>query len=256
MNKTKFLISLKFLSWIGLVVLFFFVSIAAVDQRKHIQCRQIHIQFKNDKNLGFIHSKNIIEEVNQAQPHWQGKDIAKIKFNLIEQSVKQNEYVKRAELFLDNQNKLNVLVEPKKPLARIHTSYGSYYLSENWDRMSLSQNYTQRIVHISGRTGQITDPKTPMDSLIQTSISKLLEYIDQHKVWRDAIEQIYVRDNGKIDLVLSFCQPVIVLGYIDENFEKKMNKLENFIRTVSRHRDLSEYSELDFQYSQQVVARK
>ena len=256
MNKPKILMALKSISWIGMIVLFIVISIAAVEKRNNSQCQNLKIRFKNDENLGFIDSRDILEEVYQADPSWKGQELSKVKFNLIENGVRQNEYVKKVELFLDNQENINVVLVPKKPIARINTDYGSYYLSEDWDRMSLSAKFSKRIVHVSGRVKNLTNPETKMDSLVKYSLNKILKFIDRNPIWQDAIEQIYLNDNGKVDLVLSFSEPTIKLGYIDDNFEKRMEKVGNFFKTIVRCHDITDYEELDFQYSQQVVARK
>jgi cell division protein FtsQ len=255
-NKTKILLALKSISWIGMIVLFIVISIAAVEKRNNSRCQNLKIRFKNDENLGFIDSRDILEEVNQADPSWKGQKLSKVKFNLIENGVKQNEYVKKAELYLDNQENINVVLIPKKPIARINSVYESYYLSEDWDRMGLSSKFSKRIVHVSGRIEKLTNPETKMDSLIKNSLTRIVSYMNSNPIWRDAIEQIYFNENGKVDLVLSFSEPTIRIGYIDENFEKRMKKVDHFFKTVVRCHDLTNYEELDFQYSQQVVARK
>lgn len=256
MTKPKILMSLKLLSWIGLIVLFIVVSIAAVERRSNVKCDTILVRFKKDQNLGFIQSKDILKEINESNPTWRGQRISHIKFNLIENAVKQNEYVKKSELYLDYKNQINVLIEPKAPIARVNSSYGAYYLSENWDKMSLNSNYSKRIVHISGRVNQLINPQTKVDSFINTEIKTLLKFMEMNKVWTDAIDQIYITSNAKIEIVLIFCEPIIKLGFLDENFEKRMEKLENFFKNAPKYQNISDYAELDFQYSNQVVAKK
>jgi hypothetical protein len=95
-----------------------------------------------------------------------------------------------------------------------------------------------------------------MDSFVKQSLVKLLYFIEKNSVWKDATEQIYINENGKIDLVLLFSEPIVRIGYVDDNFEQKMNKVNAFFKTMVRCHDLANYAELDFQYSQQVVARK
>jgi len=256
MKFFKVLVFLKSVSWLGMISLFIVISIAAVEKRNNSRCQDLKIRFKNDDNLGFIDSRDVLAEVNQADPSWKGKKLSKIKFNLIENGVKQNEYVKKAELFLDNQESINVVLVPKKPIARINSENGDYYLSEDWDKMSLSAKFSKRILHVSGKIEGLTNPRNRMDSFIQQSLKRLLSYMENQTIWKDGVEQIYINENGKIDLVLVFSKPIVKIGYVNEDFEKKMNKVNNFFKTVVRCHDLSNFEELDFQYSQQVVAKK
>ncbi|MFN5849390.1 MAG: hypothetical protein ACK43K_12925, partial [Chitinophagales bacterium] len=143
-----------------MIGLFIVISIAAVDKRNNSRCQNLKIRFKNDENLGFVDSRDVLKEVDLADPSWKGKRLSKVQFNPIENGVKMNEYVKKAELYLDNQENINVVLVPKKPLARINSIYGDYYLSEDWDRMSLSSKFSKRIVHVSGRVENLINPKT------------------------------------------------------------------------------------------------
>jgi cell division protein FtsQ len=254
MSKPKFLLVIKSLSWIGMMVLFIVISVAAVEKRSNSRCQNLKVKFKNDLNLGFLEARDVLNEVNQADPNWKGQKLSKVKFNLIENGIKQNEYVKKAELFLDNQENINVVLVPKKPIARINSVYGDYYLSEDWDRMRLSSKFSKRIVYVSGRVNNLIHPVSKVDSLVKQSLSRLLSYMEKKSIWNDAVEQIYINENGKVDLVLSFSEPIIKLGYIDNDFERKMNKVDNFFKAVMRCHDISNYEALDFQYSHQVVA--
>lgn len=255
MTRTKVLLVLKSISWIGMIVLFIVISIVALDKRAEVRCQNLKIRFKNDENLGFIGSREVLHEVNMADPFWKGQKLSQVKFSIIENGVRQNEYIKKSELFIDNQENINVLLVPKKPIARVHGADEDYYLSEDWDRMSLSNKFSSRIVYVSGRVQRLVQPESKLDSFICHSVRRVLNYCDENPVWKDAVEQIYVNENGKLDIVLSFCEPIVKLGYVDESFEGRMNKVNNFFKAVVRCHSLSKYEELDFQYNQQVVAR-
>jgi cell division protein FtsQ len=255
-TRSKFYLGLKLLSWLVLIGLFTIITLAAIRKREELRCDSILVRFKKDKNLGFIKSADVMKEINDANPSWSGEKISKLKLNIIENAVKQNEYVKRAELYLDSRNQINVMIEPKEPLARVNGSYGTFYLSENWDKMALNPNYSMRIVHLSGRVDRLINPITKVDSFINLEVKTILNYIKKNKVWTDAIDQIYISPDGKVELVLMFCEPIVKLGFIDSKFEKRMEKLNNFFKLAPNYQQLSNYSELDFQFTNQVIARK
>ena len=99
MKRKQLLLSLKLGSWLGMIALFLVISIAAIEKRNTARCQNIKIRFKNDQNLGFIDSKDVMKEVNQADSAWQGQKLSTMKFNLIENGVRQNEYVKKGRLY-------------------------------------------------------------------------------------------------------------------------------------------------------------
>lgn len=252
----NFLIALKSLSWIGLIVLFIFISFTAMKAKDENRCEQIRVIFKNDKNLGFIHSKEIIREVNDANPSWTGQKSSLVKANLIEHAINENDYVKRAEIYIDQNRKMNVFVEPKAPLARIHQSDYSYYLSEDWDKMPLSQNFSKRVMHVSGRVGRLMNSQDCMDSFVEKELKIFLNYTEKNEIWKTMIDQIIITPQGKFELYLTFSDAAIKIGYINANFEKRMEKIIHFFKTAPYHSNLSQYSALDFQFSQQVIASR
>lgn len=255
-TKSKFYLGLKLLSWLGLIGLFTVISLAAIDKRENLRCDSILVRFKKDKNLGFIKSEDVMQEIHSANPFWSGQKISTLKLNIIENAVKQNEYVKHAELYLDSRDQLNVMIEPKQPIARINAAYGAFYLSENWDKMSLNSNYSMRIIHVSGRVDKLTNPISKMDSFINLELKTMLDFIKKNQIWSDAIDQIYIAQDGKMELILMFCEPIVKLGFIDKNFEKRMKKLDNFFKLATQYQQLSNYNELDFQFTNQVIAKK
>ncbi len=255
-QKTKVFILLKSLSWLGLVMIFAYISYAAFNYRKDQVCDKIRVVYNKDKNLGFLDTEEITKEIYSANPNWSGSKITKLKADIIEKQIKDNEYVKNAEVYLDNQKNLNLYIEPKAPLARIHDNYNTYYLSEMWDKMPVSSRFSSRVVQVSGNVKGITNPVSKLDTLIKNQIKILLDYTENNKIWKTIIDQIYITESGKIEFILTFSDVLIQMGYIDSNFEKRMEKLKQFFQVAPFYKNISEYSTLNLQFHQQVVATK
>lgn len=254
--KQKILITLKSISWIGLVILFFWISLTGIQSKEDMRCQKIRVIIQKDKNLGFIHSKDIYREVNRAQPGWEGKKIKDIKVNLIENHVRQNDYVKKAEVYLDHEKNLNVFIQPKAPIARIHDVNHNYYLSESWDAMPPSQEFSSRVIQITGKTGPILNPKNSLDSMIQQEIKYVMYYLEKNEEWKTILDQIHICNNGKLEMYTSFSNVKLKIGYGDHQFEKRMQKVKHFFETAIYIKDINSYESLDFQFSQQVIAQK
>jgi cell division protein FtsQ len=250
------MIAVKSLSWIGLVALFIYVSIAAMHVSEENRCDKIRVIFSHDKNLEFIHSKDIIKEVHDANPAWKGQKMNALKADIIENSIRENDYVKTAEVYLDFNKHLNVYIEPKAPIARIHDGGYSYYISENWDKMPLSTNFSKRVVHVTGRVQGLLNPKNLMDSFVEKELKIFLNYASKNDIWTMMVDQVYITPQGKFELYLTFTDAVIKIGFIGKHFEKRMEKVSTFFKIAPYYKNLSEYSTLDFQYSQQVIAMR
>lgn len=256
-RKGNLMFALKSISWGGLVLLFAGLTIAAANKSTDYPCDKIRVVIEKDKNLGFVNSKDIVREVNQSNPNWSQAAGRNLKPNMIENHIKNNEYVKNVHVYIDQNRNLNVYIVPKAPIFRIHDkNNSSYYIAEDWDRMNINHEFSSRVIHILGEVDGLLYPRTFKDSFILAELKLFSKYIEKNKNWNTAIDQIFIDASGKFELTMIFTDPGVQIGYIDSKLERKMEKVKNFFKLVPYHKSLDNYSKLNFEYNQQVIATK
>ena len=126
--------------WILAGTGFVVLLIAAVNSRNHQVCQGYEIEIKDADKAIFIDKKNI-EKVLTANNTivLKNKPVKSIDLNGIEARIKKEPWVKDAEIFFDNSEKLKVSIEQRIPIARMFSSSGgSFYIDSSGQSESLT----------------------------------------------------------------------------------------------------------------------
>ncbi|MGM3198787.1 cell division protein FtsQ/DivIB, partial [Bacillus cereus group sp. BC241] len=69
----------------------------------------------------------------------------------METSLETNPWVRNAEMYIDNQQVLQVLIEERQPVARVFTIQGgSFYVDSSGMRLPLSEKLSARVPMFTG----------------------------------------------------------------------------------------------------------
>ena len=80
----------------------------------------------------------------------QGKTVENINLLVLEKRLENDRWIKNAELYLDNNQNLQVRVEENEPVARIFTVGGySYYIDSSCNKLPLSERLSARVPMIT-----------------------------------------------------------------------------------------------------------
>lgn len=241
---------------IGLVALFIAISVSAISKKESLRCQDMRVFINKKHNLAFVNEKDIQKEINSINSQWIGTRVQDVSVNKMEDVLRSNKYVEKADIYINQQGVLNVFITQKNPIIRVDNSLESYYLSDKWEKIPLSPKFTKRTIHIIGRTETFLEPITPLDSLISLEIKALTTFTEKNEFWKNSIDQIIITPSGKIELILIYSDALIKLGYIHEKLEARLNKVFNFYKITTQNVDISKYKELDFQFENQVVGIK
>jgi cell division protein FtsQ len=122
----------------------------------------------------------------------------------------------------------------------------SFYVDTEKKWMPASPNFSAYVPIVSGRITK---------SMATGEMFDFVSFLEDNPFWNAQIEQIYVRDDLKIELVPRVGDAIIVLGKL-ENFKPKLEKLRklyiNGFNTIGWNR----YSKIDLQYKDQVICTK
>jgi cell division protein FtsQ len=154
--------------------------IAAVGKQKRNTCKDYVISIKgNDESL-FLSNEEVLKTLKTAT-NGNIKGQSKKSFNLLrlENLLKENQWVKDAQLYFDNKDILHVSVTERKPIARIFTSSGkTFYIDDEAQKMKLS---ARRVAVLPVFTGFPEKKlKTNEDSILLNDI-KNYSAVDQHR---------------------------------------------------------------------------
>jgi len=252
-SKYKFKKILAAMIWIiigsGTIVLL----VAAIERRNNERCSRINIEITGVQNNFFIDKKDVIsilEKTNSGK--LEKMQVHAIDLAMMEAELQKSKWIKKAELFFDNNNVLQVRITEREPIARIFTTSGmSFYLDSSLTRLPLSDKFSPRLpVFTDFPTDVMVLSK--QDSNLIKEIKTLSQFINTNSFWMAQIDQVDILPNRSFELIPKLGNQVIRFGGA-ENCEQKFNNLLCFYKQVLTKIGWSHYSVIDVQYNGQVV---
>lgn len=161
----------------------------------------------------------------------------------MESRLLENPMVRDAEVFVTVDGKLGAKIEQKNPIARVAAS-GNYYLDEDGNKMPLSMVYSARVPLLTGTSETDFVELTP-----------LLLKIRQDEFMNQSVVGIHRFRNGSLELSMRTMDFKVKFGTLAD-IEKKFQNFKSFYQKARKDKMLKEYSSVNLQFGNQVVAIK
>ncbi|HSN09278.1 MAG TPA: hypothetical protein VLS85_09570, partial [Hanamia sp.] len=233
----------------GVVVLL----VAAITKKNTERITGVDIKISGIQNNYFIDKKEVLKILEKVNGKKLDKStISSLDLTAMENQLAKNNWIKKAELFFDNNKVLQVKVTEREPIARIFTVSGaSFYIDSSLNRLPLSDKFSARLPVFTSFPTEVRILKSS-DSLLLDQVKILSEYITAHPFWMAQIDQIDISPEGHFDLIPKLGNQLIRFGDAS-NYEQKFNKLLAFYKKVETKVGWNKYSILDIQYKNQVI---
>ncbi len=238
------------LAGIGTVVLMG----AAMQKKNRKICTDIKIEITGIEENMFIDEKDILELVNHNRKVI-GATVSMLNLRSMEMAMKKNPWVKNAEMFIDNQQVLQIQIEERQPVARVFTMQGgSFYLDSAGIRLPLSEKLSVRVPMFTGFPSDNLKLSKP-DSLLLSDIVKLGRYILADSFLTAQVAQIDIEPGREFELVPVFGDHVVSIGKA-EDLDAKFSRLYTFYKQAWMQHGIHYYEKINVQFDKQVVAVK
>jgi cell division protein FtsQ len=236
---------------IGLIVLFVFAWKAKTIKK----CKAIQIELiGNATGFLFMDEKEILHLINEQGVNV-GTPIGEINLVQLENALGATKWVDHANIFIDNQQQLQVKIEQRLPLARVFTMSGnSFYIDKSGMRLPLRQLSVMRLPVFTGFPSDQEKLSNP-DSLLLNDILFFAKTIQQDSFYLAQIAQINIASNGEFEMIPTLGNHTVLIGDM-EHLEDKLNRLYTFYKKVWVAAGINAYQVLDLRFDHQVVALK
>ncbi len=245
----------KIFNFTGLLVMIIFLIITLAftsHESRNIVCRNIEVDFKPDDIIK-INNSEILKLVKAADDSIVGKTLDKINAEAIEKEVEKHKAILKAEVYkvlvkdsTSYKGILTVKVKHRKPVIRIVSENGNYYLDKQGRKIPVSNQYTANVL---AATGKISE------NFAVNELLPFVLYIKDDEFWEAQIEQIHVENNGDVLLIPLVGDQIIELGKLDD-YELKLRNMRAFYDQVLAENNWDKYKSVSLKYSNQVVAKK
>src|SRR3954454_1087112 len=182
-------------AWFALAAVILVLLVSAVYKKNNKACKGVEVSFSNEGNNFFIEEKGVVGLL-KANGLVIGQSMKTVNLKALEETLKKDKWIENAELFFDNNQVLQVVVEEKTPVARIFTTDGSsFYIDSACRKLPLSEKLSARIPMItnfpSGRE-RLSKP----DSELLASVKGLAMFIQADDFWKAQVSQIDITPEG------------------------------------------------------------
>lgn len=208
-------------------------------------CGKLEIVLDESAGTKLITEKEVAQILEQNGLNPIGKTIKNIHTELIERILRKNPMIKVAECYKTPSGIVNIKVLQRIPKFLV-VGFVSYYIDEDRKPMPVSTNYAAYVPVVSGRVTV---------SMATGELFDFVTFLEENPFWNAQIEQIYVRDDLKIELVPRVGDGIILLGKLD-NYEKKLEKLHKLYANGFNVIGWNKYKIIDLEFKDQVVCNK
>ena len=241
--------------WLCIAAGMMVLLVGAVNSQGHKTCKGYLIQIMGKPDQWFLDKKDVAALLITQGGGITGREIKSFDLRRMENQLKNNVWVKDAELFFDNSHVLQVRVEERIPVARLFTTTGnSFYIDSSGERLPLSDKFSERLPVFTGFPSEKDNVKHT-DSVLVKDIINISDYLAQDSFWMAQISQVDITPDNTFEMI-----PVVGNHVIDfgdgTDYDKKFRRLLLFYQQVLSKTGMDVYERLNVQYARQVIGVK
>ena len=231
-------------------------AIIAFTERKqgHVSVKDISIRIDNLHGNHFLDESDIMDLMQLKTENLIGASIDQVSLKGIENKIKRQPYIKKADLYSDLKGNLVVRAELRRPIARIVRNDGTDgYIAEDGTIMPVSEKFTSRVLLLSGMYVPKILEQSNMNANEETrKILQLIYKIREHDFWRAQIAQLDIDSKSRITFFPQVGDEKIEFGK-PENFDVKFKKLMIFYKEILPRTGWNKYNRVNLEYEGQII---
>ena len=212
---------------------------------KEMVCSGVRVEVM-DKLDQYIGEKEVMSMLDKAKVNPVGASFSAINMEAIENTLKENRLIKRAECYKTVNGEVRIKVFQRTPILRVIANKGNYYVDNEGEIMPVPNNFS---AYLPIATGFIEE------EFAKKQLYEFTLFLQKDKFWNAQIEQIYVSPKQDIELTPRVGNHQIILGKI-EDYQENLAKLKLFYEKGLNKVGWNKYSKINLKYKNQVVCTK
>ena len=233
----------QILKW-GMLLALTVVVLAFTNKKQEqqlVQLNQINIEASADE---FVTEQIALEYIEKHNFDFDSVVLSGFYLNDLEATLLNHPAVKKVEVYSNQEGVMNIKLQQRKAIVRIKISGADYYLDEDGLEMSLSKNYTPRVLVVSGDAN-------PSD---HANIFSFVNSINKSEFWKSQITQLhFIAD--EVIVIPRVGSQKIHFGTLT-NVSEKLENLYQFYKQAMPVKGWQTYSDISVKYNNQIVCTK
>lgn len=226
---------------------YFVAAVTVLNKPKDgLVCNGVEVYVEDSLQTGFIKMKEVEKMLDDRKCNPKGKLMSEVSLKLIDSVLLKNPYIEDVMSYKTPGGKVCISVRQRLPILHVMPDNGqSYYLDRTGRQMPKSSYYANLVV----ATGHITP------QYARQNLTRLGKIVQDDEFWSNQIQQIYVADNGEVELVPRVGEHTVLLG-VPTRVEEKLARLKEFYTEGLNKVGWNKYSALNLKYDNQVICKK
>lgn len=245
MRRAGFKSLLKLLLGVGLIVYLVWAAVKYGDRKDKQVCQRVDIEVEDSTKASFVSRQDIENLLRQKDLYPVGQLMSEVSLGDIEKLVRNHPFVLDSECYKSSAGVLHIGVKQRLPVMRIMTEGADYFIDAKGDEVRHGE-YAADVVVASGAVTK---------EYAKKYLAELGVYLAENEFWDSQIEQIYVNEDGSMDLVPRVGNHIVALGQ-PGGYEDKLERLRKFYKKVLSEVGWNKYERISLEYSNQIVCRK
>ena len=222
-------------------------------------CKEVNVTLLDSTSNRFVTPSEVIEIMDGFMGTSIGRGVEEIDLNLIEQLLDKRSAIKKSQASITRDGRLNINITQRKPVLRIQTPNGGFYVDETKYIFPLVTTFTSYVPIVNGhipftlnadhRGTALEDDGNWMEKILE-----LGNYMSNDPFWSAQIEQVYVDSSGDIILSPRVGNHKIIFGDL-KDIDSKFDKLYTFYKNIAPQEGWEKYSSVNLKYRDQIICK-
>ena len=262
--KRRYLKILRMLLLIAVVVV---VIVANVSHRNSV-IKDVVVVVDYAGNDTLVSANQLKAEIMNKHRDITTQSVGETNLEDINAVVKSNPYVDETNVSITVSSEILIRVTQRTPLVRIFTSKSQFYLDTKGRYMPISNVNNQRVIIANGYikkdfsckpqeldiNAMVTkNPKAEKCDIVK--IYRLAKFMESDKKTQTLFDQIYMNDNGDLEIVPKLGNHVVLLGNLD-NLDVKFENLYALYEKGFSKTGWDKYSYVNLKFNDQIICTK
>jgi len=256
----KILIYTGYTTLSALLCAYFFLSwrLNAEESSKLI-CREIKVTILDSTRNRFVSKDEVKELIISEGITPMESRLKHINHYELEEIINNKTAVKISQVSYSRKGILRVDVEQRRPILRLETESGGFYMDETAYIFPLIRSFTSYVPVVTGRVPLKLPAgfrgEANLSDRWTSSMYNMALYLESNSHWSSFIEQMHIDSSGVMFIVPRVGTTEVVFGD-PENYLLKFQKLQAFYNKVVPAEGWDRYSKVDLRFSNQLVCKK
>jgi len=252
---------LIYTGWSLLAILagaYFFCAEKLTRQNRNSEvCKGIRVTLLDSAENKFVAKSEVIDIIEEFTGTVIGKRRDEINLANIEKLLGKRSAIKDSQVSLGIDGTMNVEITQRRPLLRIETANGGFYIDETGYLFPLVETFTSYVPIVSGeiplnidkghRGELLEDPQGWSGKIMELGI-----FLAENPFWDAMVEHIYISTNGDVILSPKVGNFEINIGDLN-NLDSKFSRLLAFYKNIAPHEGWEKYKAVSLKYNNQII---